>query len=35
MMMRKLYKENCPGLWNDMKSEWYGDENDICIDDET
>ena len=39
MMMRKLYKENCPSLWNNMKSEWYGDDdmkNEIvrikCID---
>ena len=31
------YKENCPSLWNDMKNEWYSeddmkDENDMCID---
>ena len=27
MMMRKLYKENCPSLWNDMKNEWYVDDD--------
>ena len=27
MMMRKLYKENCPSLWSDMKSESYGDDD--------
>ena len=27
IMMRKLYKENCPSLWNDMKNEWYVDDD--------
>ena len=26
-MMMRNYKENCPSLWNDMKNEWYVDDD--------